>query len=205
METKIHFVTLLKIWNYTNWIYIKWKWGVIISSSSPLPGGLRWLLELSWSRSGWELSCIRISGFSVRYHQTRPSSLCTAGEAGPRQWSLFCPTVPPLEFITSLVLDWDLGSSRKLQQGPCVFWPDLLLPRVVLGQRQLPLLLGDKPLLAGPEGGRVTGQVIPQLPVGHDLGRVPLNILEWCVAVVEKSPGKLIIVKTAGPVRVIPD
>ena len=62
------------------------------SSFSPLPGDLRWLLELSWSRSGWALSCVRISGFSVRCPQTRPSSLCTAGEARPRQWSLFCPT-----------------------------------------------------------------------------------------------------------------
>ena len=47
--------------------------------------------------------------------------------------------------------------------------------------------------------------MVPQLSASDDLGRAPVDISEWRVAVVEDSSGKLVIVQTAGLVSVVSD
>ena len=83
--------------------------------------------------------------------------------------------------------------------------PNLLLLGVSLGQRELPLLLGEEPLLAGPVGLGVGRQVVPELVACHDLRRAAANVSERSIPVVEESSGKLVIVKAPGPVSVVPD
>ena len=72
--------------------------------------------------------------------------------------------------------------------------PDLLLLGVPLGQGELPLLLGHKPLLAGPVGAGVGRQVIPQLVPCHNLSWAAANVSEGSVPVIKQGPGELVIV-----------
>mgnify|MGYP001432493641 CR=1 FL=1 len=83
--------------------------------------------------------------------------------------------------------------------------PDLLLLGISLGQCDLPLLLGEEPLLAGSVGLWVGGQVVPELVACHYLGRTAANVSERSVPVVQESSGKPVIVKAPRLISVVHD
>ena len=76
---------------------------------------------------------------------------------------------------------------------------------IPLGQGDLPLLLGEEPLLAGLVGLGVGGQMVPQLAASHNLCWALANVPQKSVPVVQESPGKFVIVKAARLVHVVPD